>query len=242
MLSFLTRKPKTAPQPRTHGSGLGLQPGSDHYRAYVGPPEDYDLIAAMTFNLLTSIGLRQHHRLLDVGCGSLRLGRLFIPYLNAGHYVGVEPNEWLVRDGILNEIGADQIQLKRPTFSFADSLREFPEPLALDYAVAQSVFSHCSQALIHAWLKEIAYHLRSSGVLVATYLVADSDFSGEGWIYPGCVKYRTDTMARLGAEHGLTVIPLDWRHPRQLWAAFAKPGFDLALLGHGRVRWNNLVA
>ena len=47
--------------------GVGLKPGDSHYRAYVGPPEDYDLIAAMTFNLLTTLGLRQHHSLLDVG-------------------------------------------------------------------------------------------------------------------------------------------------------------------------------
>src|SRR5437879_12824633 len=85
--------------------GLGLKPGDAHYRAYVGPPEDYDLIAAMTFNLLTTLGLRQHHSLLDVGCGSLRIGRLLIPYLNRGKYFGVEPAEWLVAEGIKQELG-----------------------------------------------------------------------------------------------------------------------------------------
>jgi hypothetical protein len=35
--------------------GVGLKPGDAHYRAYVGPSEDYDLIAAMTFNLLTTL-------------------------------------------------------------------------------------------------------------------------------------------------------------------------------------------
>lgn len=53
--------------------GKGKKPGDHHYRAYVGPPQDYDFIAAMTFNLATTVGLRQHHRLLDIGCGSLRL-------------------------------------------------------------------------------------------------------------------------------------------------------------------------
>ena len=28
--------------------GLGLKPGDPQYRAYVGPPENYDLIAAMS--------------------------------------------------------------------------------------------------------------------------------------------------------------------------------------------------
>src|SRR5512143_3978771 len=93
--------------------GLGLKPGDPQYRAYVGPPEDYDLIAAMTFNLLTSLGLRQHHSVLDVGCGSLRIGRLLIPYLNAGRYTGIEPERWLVEEGIRRETGRDQVWLKR---------------------------------------------------------------------------------------------------------------------------------
>src|SRR6266480_2601057 len=124
--------------------GVGLKPGDAHYRAYVGPPEDYDLVAAMAFNLLTTLGLRQYHSLLDVGCGSLRIGRLLIPYLNQGKYFGVEPNEWLVEQGIKLELGKGLVQIKRPTFFFSDS----PETIAaakvsFDFAVAQSIFSHC---------------------------------------------------------------------------------------------------
>src|SRR5438132_4114131 len=88
--------------------GTGLAPGDNHYRAYVGPPQDYDLIAAMTFNLLTSVGLRAHHTLIDVGCGSLRVGRLFIPYLDSGNYIGVEPNRWLVEEALKHELGQDR--------------------------------------------------------------------------------------------------------------------------------------
>jgi len=98
--------------------GLGLKPGDPQYRAYVGPPEDYDLVAAMAFNLLTTLGLRQHHSLLDIGCGSLRIGRLLIPYLNRGNYFGVEPNKWLVDEGISRELGETLVQIKRPTFFF----------------------------------------------------------------------------------------------------------------------------
>ncbi|MBK5117071.1 MAG: hypothetical protein JJE23_09160 [Thermoleophilia bacterium] len=48
-------------------------------RGYVGPPEYFDLITAMSFGLLTVLGLRERHRLLDIGCGSLRVGRVLIP-------------------------------------------------------------------------------------------------------------------------------------------------------------------
>src|SRR5438445_8687183 len=131
-----------APSHNREDLGAGLKPGDSHYRAYVGPPEDYDLIAAMTFNLLTTLGLRQHHSLLDVGCGSLRIGRLLIPYLNRGKYFGIEPNTWLVEEGIKQELGEDLVQIKYPTFFFTDS----PEAVgrakvAFDSTLAQSIFS-----------------------------------------------------------------------------------------------------
>ncbi|MEE9711682.1 class I SAM-dependent methyltransferase [Aeromonas caviae] len=226
----------------TTDTGIGLAPGSEHYRAYVGPAEDYDLVSAMVFNLLTCAGLRQHHTLLDVGCGSLRLGRLLIPYLNAGHYVGAEPNRWLIEQGITQEIGRDMVAIKRPRFTYAADLKAFKSPLELDYVVAQSIFSHTSLTLMRDWLSELAQHMKPSGALFATFLVSDEDFTGEGWIYPGCVAFRTDTVAALAAEYGFELMMLDWSHPRQRWALFARPEFDRALLEGGTLHWNRVVS
>jgi cyclopropane fatty-acyl-phospholipid synthase-like methyltransferase len=222
------------------GNGIGLPAGADHHRAYVGPPEDYDLIAAMVFNLLTTVGLRQHHRLLDIGCGSLRVGRLFIPYLEKGNYIGVEPNRWLVQDGIDCEIGKDLLKMKSPVFSYTASLEEFTTPLELDFAVAQSIFSHCSKKLIDKWLYDIAPHLKETGVFFATFLTDDVDFEGEGWIYPGCVKFRPETLDELAQRYGLRFAVLDWFHPRQTWAVFAKPEYPLGRLLAGELSWNRL--
>jgi SAM-dependent methyltransferase len=229
---------KSEAKPRSTGAGSGLKPGDEHYRAYVGPPQDYDLVSAMTFNLLTSAGLRQHHRLLDIGCGSLRSGRLFIPYLDAGNYIGIEPNAWLVQDGILNETGEDLIRLKRPVFSHETSLKGFKDPLQLDYAVAQSIFSHASLGIMRDWLRDCARHLKESGALFATFLEGDTDYQGEEWVYPGCVNFTQATVERLAAEQGFRFTLLDWYHPRQRWALFAKPGYDLALVQDGRPSWN----
>lgn len=229
-------------RPPTTGSGLGLKPGDEHYRAYVGPPEDYDLISAMVFNLLTCSGLRQHHRVLDIGCGSLRIGRLLIPYLNPGNYFGIEPNQWLVRDGILNEIGESQIQIKQPTFSFNTSLGDFQEPLGIDFAFAQSIFSHCSKTLIQDWLRDISKHLKDDGVLFATFLIAEEDYAGEeGWIYPGCVKFRPDTLKAIAQGAGLEFDVIDWMHPRQTWAVFSKAGFDRSLVTGETIGWNRML-
>src|SRR5437764_11195325 len=174
--------------------GVGLKPGDPHYRAYVGPPEDYDLIAAMTLNLLTTIGLRQHHSLLDIGCGSLRIGRLLIPYLNRGKYFGVEPNQWLVEEGIRRELGESLIEIKRPTFFFSESPSAIVEAnTSFDFAVAQSIFSHCGLDLIKGWLSAISRSVAQDGALVATFLPSEEDCSEAGWIYPQCVSYRPST-------------------------------------------------
>ena len=220
--------------------GLNLKPGDQHYRAFVGPPNDYDLVAAMVFNLLTCIGLRQHHRLLDIGCGSLRNGRLLIPYLNRGNYVGVEPNKWLVQEGIRYEIGKDLVRIKRPTFSFRDSLSEFDRPLDIDYAVAQSIFSHCGLDLIEKWLLEAAYHLNDSGVLVATYCPGEEDYQGPGWIYPEVVKYSASSIRTLAEKCGLNFVELNWAHPRQAWVAFGKRNADDFVDGN-TPDWNEYI-
>ena len=219
--------------------GLGLKPGDPQYRAYVGPPEDYDLIAAMTFNLLTTLGLRQHHSVLDVGCGSLRIGRLLIPYLNQGKYFGVEPNEWLVDQGIRRELGKSLLEIKRPTFFFSDSPNTIAQArVAFNFALAQSIFSHCGLDLIKEWLSAISCSLAQDGALVATFLIAEEDSTRMGWIYPDCVNYRTPTLERAAKDVNLRFEILDWKHPRQTWALFAAPGFDSSWFKDRHLTWN----
>ena len=229
---------KASPNDREN-LGLGLKPGDPHYRAYVGPPEDYDLIAAMTFNLLTTLGLRQHHSLLDVGCGSLRIGRLLIPYLNRGKYFGIEPAEWLVAEGIKQELGETVVQTKRPTFFFTDS----PETavrakVVFDFALAQSIFSHCGLDLIKGWLSAISRSLARNGALVATFLIGEEDSAQAGWIYPDCVNYRPATLERAAKDVNLRFEILDWKHPRQTWALFAAPGYDSIWFKDRPLTWN----
>ena len=223
----------------TEDLGLGLKPGDLHYRAYVGPPEDYDLIAAMTFNLLTTLGLRQHHSLLDIGCGSLRIGRLLIPYLNPGKYFGLEPNEWLVQDGINREVGRSQVEIKRPTFFFSSLTETIAQAkIAFDFALAQSIFSHCGLDLIKGWLSAISRSLAHNGALVATFLIGEEDSARTGWIYPECVNYRPATLERAAADANLRFEILDWKHPRQTWALFAAPNFDSSWFKDRPLTWN----
>jgi len=220
--------------------GMGMVPGMMHYRAFVGPPEEYDLIAAMTFSLLVTLGLRQYHVVLDVGCGSLRIGRLLIPYLSRGNYFGIEPNRWLVEEGIKRETGRALISIKRPTFIFGASLEEANIPL-IDFALAQSIFSHCGKGLLSRWLMQLSTCLRPTGALVATFVEGDHAATAEGWIYPECVAYDPEELAAVAAEAGLACDILDWAHPRQTWALFSKPDFSKAWISKQGLTWNGMM-
>ena len=44
-----------------------FEAGSAHYRGFVGAPERYDILGALQFKLLTTLGLREYHSLLDIG-------------------------------------------------------------------------------------------------------------------------------------------------------------------------------
>jgi cyclopropane fatty-acyl-phospholipid synthase-like methyltransferase len=229
---------------RNKNLGLGLEAGANHYRAYVGPPADYDLVAAMCFNLLTCTGLRQHHRVLDIGCGSLRLGRLLIPYLNKGNYVGVEPNEWLLSDGIKNEIGEDLLSIKKPNLIYSDSIRG-RRLGAINYAIAQSIFSHTKLQLFGTWLSDVSKVLPSDGVLFATIVLGGQDekvmddYSGEGqWVYPNCVTITEPTVNEYAKRNNFEVQKLTHYHPRQTWFAFYKADFNAKFFENGVVSWN----
>jgi SAM-dependent methyltransferase len=199
--------------------------GDLDYRAYVGPPTRYDLVAASQFALLTHLGLRDHHTLLDVGCGSLRGGRLFIPYLLPERYFGLEPNAWLIDEGLDRELGRSILEVKRPTFRHEDDFRLEGFGVSFDYVLAQSILSHTSPSQTAACLGSVAKVLAPGGVLVATWMPGTDDYAGTEWVYPECVTYREPTMGAVAEAAGLTFTPLAWPHPNgQRWFVAARRG------------------
>jgi len=110
--------------------------------------QNYDLITAMQFNLFTALGLREYHKFLDIGCGSLRAGRLFMTYLNKGNYCAIEPEKHLVEDGVNYEIGSCLVHIKEPRFEYSYDfpIGSFGEKF--DFMVAHSIFTHATQEQI----------------------------------------------------------------------------------------------
>ena len=82
------------------------------HREYIGGR--WDEIGALQFDFLVAHGLRPEHVLLDIACGSFRLGVRAVPYLDAGNYHGIEKERRLIEIGAEQELGAALVAEKRP--------------------------------------------------------------------------------------------------------------------------------
>ncbi|MEO6299320.1 MAG: class I SAM-dependent methyltransferase [Paracoccaceae bacterium] len=91
--------------------------------------------------LLLQAGLQPHHTLLDIGCGSLRLGCKAVSYLDPGNYWGTDLSAELMAQGHQTEL-ADPTRLN-PDHLIQDDNFAFPNvPPTIDYAIAFAVFTH----------------------------------------------------------------------------------------------------
>lgn len=185
------------------------------HRKYVGPQKSYDLIAAMTFNLLTAYGLRETHKVLDIGCGSLRNGRLLIQYLNIDNYVGVEPQKWLIEDAIKYEIGEDICFIKRPIFIIDNKIDGHDNKF--DYIFAQSIFTHCDLGVMDEWFKDIKRTIKKDGHCFFTYIEGEEGCD-KGFNIGLIFKHTFSNICDLADEWDFDIQELDMRHPHnQTW-------------------------
>ena len=58
------------------------------------------------FDALVKYGLKPHHKILELGCGSLRSAVWTIAYLDAGNYFCIESNAESLRAGLENKTTA----------------------------------------------------------------------------------------------------------------------------------------
>jgi SAM-dependent methyltransferase len=139
----------------------------DH-RTQVGA--QWEEIGKLQFDFMLEQGLEAHHRLLDVGCGSLRGGVHFVRHLDDGHYCGLDIDERLLDAGrhelALAGLQDRNVQLIADSqFSFASFGERF------DFALAQSVFTHLPLNSIMRCLAEIERALLDGGRFYATFFV-----------------------------------------------------------------------
>ncbi|MEO3877963.1 class I SAM-dependent methyltransferase [Rheinheimera fenheensis] len=189
------------------------------YRSYIGKPDGYDILAANQFQALIHLGLRDTHKVLDLGCGSLRLGRLLIPFLLKGGYFGVEPNVRLIIDGFNNELGWDSIRIKHPKFLPVKDFSLYRFGCKFDFIIAHSIFTHTYPDLAIYALKKVKEVLAPDALFVGTFIELEKQpyYSKNGWEYPTCLGYSIETIENFFTLAGLRGRPLNFPNPCQQW-------------------------
>lgn len=123
----------------------------------------WDEIGDLQIDFLKERGLRPEHRLLDIGCGSLRLGIRAVDYLDAGNYWGTDLNGALLDAGYNNEVVPAGLAEKLPRSNLVvDEDFLFPGiPREMDFAIATSVFTHLPFNNMRLCLERLGRHLTS---------------------------------------------------------------------------------
>lgn len=160
-------------------------PPTYNHRSYVGPEHNYYVFGPQVFiNLLRFAGVQPDNKLLDVGCGSLRVGRLLIPYLNEGCYYGIEPAEEHLMAGFDEELSPAAIK-KAPSFHVATDFTT-PEdwPARFDIVCAIQVFIHCGPEQLEDFLTK----MRARTDVIWITLKIDEEGHTKPWD-PGFQRY-----------------------------------------------------
>lgn len=168
--------------------------------------ESWLKLGQMQFDYLMGHGLKPDMRMLEIGCGNLRAGRLFIGYLNAGNYYGtdISPDILLAAADTVAEFG---LQDKRPYLTVVrDMSLAFLPGGYFDVVHAHSVFSHSPIEVIDQCLAHVGRIMAADGFLDFTF---DRTDGAEHQVLHEDFYYRTETLIALAAKHGLAARYMD---------------------------------
>jgi SAM-dependent methyltransferase len=168
--------------------------------------ESWIKIGQMQFDYLTGHGLKPGDRMLEIGCGNLRAGHLFIDYLDAGNYYGIDisPDILLAAADTVAEFG---LQPKMPYLTLVRdmSLGFLPDGY-FTVVHAHSVFSHSPIEVIDECLASVGRVMAPDGFFDFTF---DRTEGAEHHVLREDFYYRTETLIALAEKHGLQARFMD---------------------------------
>lgn len=132
---------------------------------------------------LIALGLKPRHALVDYGCGSLRVGRHLIDYLEPGNYWGLDVTHRFFRDG-LELLGDEIITEKNPRCRVIN-----PQTLAEvrkhrpDFIASIAVLKHVPMDELDAYFDNLCGLMNSATTLMVTFSESASEarISGKSW-------------------------------------------------------------
>jgi ubiquinone/menaquinone biosynthesis C-methylase UbiE len=135
---------------------------------------DFDQFGRVELSILQHHGLHPGSRLLDMGCGTGRLGVHAVPFLHSGSYTGTDISATMLARAATNVAGLDgaEVQLlKQPRDAF-------PVPDAsVDMVCAFSVFTHMEPEDMYRYLVDGRRVIAPDGCFVLSCLPVEIDLA-----------------------------------------------------------------
>jgi SAM-dependent methyltransferase len=179
--------------------------GAAARHALVGPPDLWEMKRRFQIDFLRGAGLMPHHRLLDLGCGTLRGGIPLIEYLAPGHYAGVEVRREVLDEG-RQELAESGLAGKEPQLVHCSRLAELDLGRTFDVAWAFAVLIHMDDRILDDAVAAVARHLTADGVFYATANVG-AEPAGTWQGFP-VVHRKAAFYANVFGRHGLVLEDL----------------------------------
>ena len=155
------------------------------------PKHEYWLqIGQLQFDYATGHGLKPDMRMLEIGCGNLRAGRLVIDYLEPGCYYGIDISPDILF-AAQKTVADYDLRAKLPHLTLVRDLRlDFLPDRAFDFVHAHSVFSHSPVEVIDECFAHVGRILAPGGFFDFTF---DRTEGAEHHVLREDFYYRTET-------------------------------------------------
>ena len=137
--------------------------------------KNFTTIEQSDVQFLKEMGLKPHHKFLDVGCAGGRLGYELINYLDKGNYYGFDKEKKWIEGFRLAIITSNLVQ-KEPTVELGDFSTSFSD-VKFDFIYAYSVFTHVDPPLIIEFFDNFKDKITTDTKIFVTMTILEE----EGW-------------------------------------------------------------
>lgn len=182
------------------------------------PTRTFEDAGRRQFISLLQAGLTPEARVLDLGCGCLRVGYWLIRFLEPDRYAGIEPVRERVEYGLRYIVDRDEVERKRPRFDHNPRFDFSVFGERFDFVLAGSIWSHASKGQIVTTLDAFVATTRDDAVFLTSYLRATDprdDYLGDRWVgtshesnVAGVVRHSLEWIEARCRERGLRVREL----------------------------------
>lgn len=176
---------------------------------HVGSNEGLEEVNQPLF--MKSVGLKPHHKFLDLGCGCLRGTVRLVDYLNDGNFFGMDVDNGILIKAVERIHGCKNGVFLSEISNF-DLKSYIPSGLKFDFILSVSLLTHLLPDAIPELFCGVSEILKPFGTWYFTiYPIDVSGFEGSMAI----AKYNKGYIIEQGKKNGLNIedIPGDYENP-----------------------------